>query len=73
MQNDKVIEYASRQLKSHERNYPTNDLEFAIIAFSLKKYGVTVSMVFMLMCSPITRVFDMHSLKNTLIYAKEDG
>ena len=26
MQNDKVVAYASRQLKSHEQNYPTHDL-----------------------------------------------
>ena len=29
MQNDKVIAYASRQLKKHEQNYPTHDLELA--------------------------------------------
>ena len=29
MQNDRVIAYASRQLKKHEENYPTHDLELA--------------------------------------------
>ncbi|WMV54222.1 hypothetical protein MTR67_047607, partial [Solanum verrucosum] len=29
MQNGKVIAYASRQLKVHEKNYPTHDLELA--------------------------------------------
>ena len=36
MQNDKVIAYASRQLKTHERNYPTHDLELAAVIFALK-------------------------------------
>jgi hypothetical protein len=36
MQNRKVIAYASRQLKVHERNYPTHDLEFAAVVFTLK-------------------------------------
>ncbi|WMV28852.1 hypothetical protein MTR67_022237 [Solanum verrucosum] len=46
MQDKNVIAYASRQLKVHERNYPTHDLELAAIVFSLKiwrhyLYGVT--------------------------------
>ncbi|KAG8491337.1 hypothetical protein CXB51_014499 [Gossypium anomalum] len=36
MQEDKVIAYASRQLKPHEKNYPTHDLELAAIVFALK-------------------------------------
>ncbi|XP_057543993.1 uncharacterized protein LOC130823391 [Amaranthus tricolor] len=32
----KVIAYASRQLKVHEVNYPTHDLELAAIVFALK-------------------------------------
>ncbi|KAA3487724.1 integrase [Gossypium australe] len=32
----KVAAYASRQLKPHERNYPTHDLELAAIVFALK-------------------------------------
>ena len=35
MQNDKVIAYASRQLKKHEQNYPTHDLELAAVVFAL--------------------------------------
>ena len=35
MKNDKVIAYASRQLKKHEQNYPTHDLELAAIVFAL--------------------------------------
>ena len=36
MQNGKVIAYASRQLKIHEKNYPTHDLELAAVVFALK-------------------------------------
>ena len=36
MQNGKVIAYASRQLKPHEKNYPTHDLELAAVVFALK-------------------------------------
>ncbi|WMV19207.1 hypothetical protein MTR67_012592 [Solanum verrucosum] len=31
-----VITYASRQLKVHARNYPTHDLELAVVVFALK-------------------------------------
>ncbi|GKE10964.1 putative reverse transcriptase domain-containing protein [Tanacetum coccineum] len=36
MQREKVIAYASRQLKIHEKNYTTHDLELRAIVFSLK-------------------------------------
>ncbi|MFS7996640.1 putative nucleotidyltransferase, Ribonuclease H [Helianthus anomalus] len=36
MQRDKVIAYASRQLKVHERNYTTHDLELGVVVFALK-------------------------------------
>ena len=36
MQDGKVVAYASRQLKLHEQNYPTHDLELAAIVFALK-------------------------------------
>ncbi|KAG0496536.1 hypothetical protein HPP92_001076 [Vanilla planifolia] len=36
MQYGKVIAYASRQLKPHEKNYPVHDLELAAIVFALK-------------------------------------
>ncbi|KAL6340737.1 hypothetical protein AAG906_022237 [Vitis piasezkii] len=32
----RVVAYASRQLKNHEQNYPTHDLELATIVFALK-------------------------------------
>ncbi|GKA41816.1 putative reverse transcriptase domain-containing protein, partial [Tanacetum coccineum] len=36
MQKDKVIAYASRQLKIHEKNYTTHDLELRAVVFALK-------------------------------------
>ena len=36
MQEGKVVAYASRQLKPHEKNFPTHDLELAAIIFALK-------------------------------------
>ncbi|KAE8692571.1 hypothetical protein F3Y22_tig00110833pilonHSYRG00322 [Hibiscus syriacus] len=36
MQEGKVVAYASRQLKPHEKNYPTHDLEMAVVVFALK-------------------------------------
>ena len=38
MQERNVIAYALRQLKVHERNYPTHDLELAAIVFALKQW-----------------------------------
>ncbi|GJT31565.1 putative reverse transcriptase domain-containing protein [Tanacetum coccineum] len=36
MQREKVIAYASRQLKPHEANYTTHDLELGAVVFALK-------------------------------------
>lgn len=36
MQHGRVVAYASRQLKKHEQNYPTHDLELAVMVFALK-------------------------------------
>jgi len=36
MQDNKVVAYVSRQLRIHERNYPTHDLELAAVVFVLK-------------------------------------
>ena len=35
MQFGRVLAYGSRQLKNHEQNYPTHDLELATIVFAL--------------------------------------
>nr|GFB70438.1 putative reverse transcriptase domain-containing protein [Tanacetum cinerariifolium] len=36
MQREKAISYASRQLKIHEKNYTTHDLELGAVVFALK-------------------------------------
>ena len=36
LQDGKVVAYASRQLKVHEKNYPTHDLELAVVVHALK-------------------------------------
>nr|GEW60058.1 putative reverse transcriptase domain-containing protein [Tanacetum cinerariifolium] len=36
MQREKVIAYASRQLKVHEENYTTHDLELGVVVFALR-------------------------------------
>jgi hypothetical protein len=38
MQGGKVVAYASRQLKKHETNYPTHDLELASVVHALKTW-----------------------------------
>ncbi|GKE19650.1 putative reverse transcriptase domain-containing protein, partial [Tanacetum coccineum] len=38
MQREKVIAYASRQLKIHEKNYTTHDLELGAVVFTLKMW-----------------------------------
>jgi len=46
MQHRRVIVYASRQLRNHEKNYLTHDLELAVVIFALNNwrhylYGVS--------------------------------
>ena len=46
MQSDKVVAYASRQLKTHEKNYPTHDLELAAVVFVLKIWRALANSIF---------------------------
>ncbi|WMV49422.1 hypothetical protein MTR67_042807, partial [Solanum verrucosum] len=61
-----VIAYASRQLKVHERNYPTHDLELAVVVFALKICNITF-MVSSVRCLLIIIVYNMYSTRRTLI------
>lgn len=36
MHNGQVMDYASRQLRVHENNYPLHDLDLVVIVFPLK-------------------------------------
>ena len=36
MQFGRVVVYGSHQLKNHEQNYPTRDMELAAVVFALK-------------------------------------
>ena len=36
MQSGKVVAYGSQQLKNHEQNYPTHDMELVTVVFALK-------------------------------------
>jgi hypothetical protein len=38
MQEGRVVAYSSRQLKIHEKNYPTHDLELAVMVHALKTW-----------------------------------
>jgi hypothetical protein len=41
IQDNRVIAYASRELRPHEHNYPTHDLELAAVVHALKCGGTT--------------------------------
>ncbi|GJY76051.1 putative reverse transcriptase domain-containing protein [Tanacetum coccineum] len=63
MQNEKVIAYASRQLKIHKKKYTTHDLELGAVVFALKMwrhylYGT---------CSPTTRAYNISLTKRTIV------
>lgn len=36
MRKDRVVSYASRKLKLYEHDYPTHDLELAVVVYALK-------------------------------------
>ena len=68
----KVVAYTSRQLKVHEKNYPTHDLESAVMVFASKIWR-HYCIVSMLMCIPTTSVFNMCLLKRKSLTKKVVG
>ncbi|GJU85617.1 putative reverse transcriptase domain-containing protein [Tanacetum coccineum] len=65
MQRGKVTAYASRQLKIHEKNYTTHDLELGAVVFALKTWDITC-MGRRVLSTRITRVYNIY-LINTVI------
>ncbi|WVZ61199.1 hypothetical protein U9M48_011110 [Paspalum notatum var. saurae] len=66
MRDDKVIAYASRQLKDHEQNYPTHDLELGAVVHAPKvwrHYRLATSV----RCIPTTRASSTFSPDSTRI------
>ena len=60
MQEGKVVSYASRQLKPHEKNYPTHDLELAAIVLALKNMEAL---------SLRRKVFHLHRSQKSSVFA----
>ena len=54
MQDGKVVSYASRQLRPHELNYATHDLELAAVVHALKTWRHFL--ITIVMCTRIIRV-----------------
>nr|GEX48403.1 hypothetical protein [Tanacetum cinerariifolium] len=65
MQREKVIAYASRQLKVHEKNYTTHDLELGSVVFALRYRCITYIEPNAL-CSPTIKVYNTFSIKSSL-------
>ncbi|XP_059284833.1 uncharacterized protein LOC132038127 [Lycium ferocissimum] len=62
----KVIAYASKQLKVHEKNYPVHDLELAAVVFALKIWRhYLYSMNCEVGARPLAR--EVQSLANSLV------
>ncbi|KAA3484406.1 DNA/RNA polymerases superfamily protein [Gossypium australe] len=72
MQEGKVIAYASRQLKPHEKNYLTHDLELAAILFALKiwrhhLYGEKCWRIWLELINDYELVIDYHPGKANVV------
>nr|GFB15531.1 putative reverse transcriptase domain-containing protein [Tanacetum cinerariifolium] len=64
MQREKVISYASRQLKIHEKNYTTHDLELGAVVSALKTWRHYL-------CGTKCTVFNDHKSLQHILIQKE--
>ncbi|GKE17558.1 retrotransposon protein, putative, ty3-gypsy subclass, partial [Tanacetum coccineum] len=64
MQRGKVTAYASRQLKIHEKNYTTHDLELGAVVFALKSWDITC-MGRRVLSTLITRVYNIYLISRS--------
>ncbi|GJV88578.1 putative reverse transcriptase domain-containing protein [Tanacetum coccineum] len=65
MQRGKVIAYASRQLKIHEKNYTTHDLELGAVVFALKTWRYYLYRTKSVICTDhksLQHIFDQKEL-----------
>lgn len=72
MQNNQVVAYASKKLKLQEENYPTQDLDLAVV-FLFYKSRYIVYMDLNLRSLVITRDQDTFLTGKNTIWDKEDG
>ncbi|GKB92049.1 putative reverse transcriptase domain-containing protein [Tanacetum coccineum] len=65
MQRQKVIAYASRHLKTHEKNYTTHDLELGSVVFAFRSRDI-ISTARSVQCTHITKAYNIFSTKRNL-------
>ncbi|GJZ35793.1 putative reverse transcriptase domain-containing protein [Tanacetum coccineum] len=76
MQWENVIAYASRQLKTHEENYTTHDLELGVVVFSLRIKPLRVRALVMMVHTNIPEQIlnaQMEALKKGNVKAENLG
>ncbi|XP_058726596.1 uncharacterized protein LOC131597956 [Vicia villosa] len=70
MQDGQVVAYASSQLRSHEENYPTHDLELAAIVFALKFRNLDLQFVWAPMNMLISNLCIENDLRERICQAQ---
>ncbi|WMV51160.1 hypothetical protein MTR67_044545 [Solanum verrucosum] len=66
MQEEKVIVYALRHLKVHEKNYPNHDMELATVVFASKIWRHHC-VEFIVKFSPVIATYNRYSIRRIII------